>query len=284
MNKPVRSQQIKDASAKVALSIAASDSSSGAGIQADLAVFRDIGVYGVCAVTNVTAQNSSGVHKIFKIAPRVIAGQIDAVTRDYQIGACKIGMLYSPQAVGVVCERIDRREIPNVVLDPVMCAKNGEILLTEPAVKRLKRWLMPKVTLVTPNAQEANRLTGIDVTDRDSARDAAKAIVEMGAQSALVKGGHISGEPVDVFYDGDGFEEYAGKRLPKTMHGTGCVLSAAIAARLALGDSVKSAIEFAKRYVTVAIDQSIRIGKGNMDYYVGLGQNESGPHILTTDD
>lgn len=252
---------------KIALTIAASDSSCGAGIQADLAVFRDIGVYGTCAVTNVTAQNSMGVHKIHKIAPRIVAAQIDAVARDFDVAACKIGMLYSPQMVGLVAERIDRREIPNVVLDPVIKAKNGEELLTEPAIKRLKRWLIPKVTLITPNADEARVLTGITVNDLTTAREAAEALVGMGAKSALVKGGHIDGEPVDILFDGENYTEFAGKRLAKNMHGTGCVLSAAIAARLALGDNLQCAIAFAKDYVSKAIERSIRLGKGKMDFF-----------------
>jgi hydroxymethylpyrimidine/phosphomethylpyrimidine kinase len=258
---------VEGAAMKIALTIAASDSSCGAGIQVDLAVFREVGVYGVCAITNVTAQNSTGVHKVDKVPPKIIAAQIDAVTRDFEVAACKIGMLYSPQAVGVVSERIARREIANIVLDPVMNAKNGEVLLTEPAIKRLKRWLIPKVTLITPNACEAEILTGIAVADIRTAREAAVELVAMGAKSALVKGGHINGEPIDVFYDGSEFAEFAGKRLDKNMHGTGCVLSAAITARLALGDDMRSAIVFAKDYVSSAIEHSVRLGKGRMDYF-----------------
>lgn len=264
-------------SERVAMSIAASDSSAGAGIQADLAVFRDVGAYGVCVVTNVTVQNSMGVHKVNKVPPRIIASQIDALTRDFRVDACKIGMLYSPQAVDIVAERIVRREISNVVLDPVMYAKNGEVLLTEPAIKRMKRCLMPKVTLITPNAGEAAKLTGIEVNDLQTARDAARALVEMGTTNALVKGGHIAGEPVDVLYDGVDFEEFAGRRLNKNMHGTGCVLSAAIAARLAFGDSLVAAIGYAKKYVMAAIDRSVRLGKGEMNFFMGLNQDDFGP-------
>lgn len=252
-----------------ALTIAASDSSCGAGVQADLAVFGELGVYGLCAVTNVTAQNSRGVHKIAKVAPNVITAQIDAVVRDFKVAACKVGMLFFPRAVDVVAERIRRREIPNVVLDPVIVAKNGEVLLTEPAIKRLKRALIPVVTLVTPNYSEATVLTGIEVTDITSARDAAKALVEMGAACALVKGGHVVGEPVDVLYDGESFREFAGERIDKRMHGTGCVLSAAITARLALGDDVPAAADFAKRYVTGAIERSTAMGKTDMHYFLG---------------
>lgn len=254
---------------KAALTIAASDSSSGAGIQADLAVFRDMGVYGLCAVTNVTAQNSQGVRKINKVPPMIVTAQIDAAMRDFQVASCKIGMLYSPRIVDVVAERIARREIPNVVLDPVMKAKKGEVLLTEPAIKRLKRWLIPKVTLITPNADEAEKLTGIAVRDVAGAKDAAKILIDMGARNVLVKGGHIGGEPVDILFDGENFHEFAGRRLEKNMHGSGCVMSAAIAARLALDDDIISAVGFAKDYVSRAIEHSIRLGKGNLDYFFG---------------
>ena len=125
---------------RAALTIAASDSSCGAGAQVDLAVMRELGVYGLCVVTNVTAQNSRGVHKICKVPPRVIAAQIDAVTRDFEVGACKIGMLFSHQSVDVVAERIARREIPNVVLDPIITAKNGEELLRPPAISGRPHW------------------------------------------------------------------------------------------------------------------------------------------------
>lgn len=251
----------------VALTIAASDSSGGAGIQADLAVFRELGLHGVCAITNVTAQNSTGVQKINKVPPRVIAAQIDSVTRDFMVSACKVGMLYSPQAVSVAAERIRRREIPNVVLDPIITAKRGEPLLTQPALKRLKRFLLPLAKIVTPNTAEAEALTGIAVTDLKSAADAARALVEMGAQWALVKGGHAEGEPVDVLSDGVQIREFPGRRVQRNMHGTGCVLSAAIAGRLALGDDVPESVRFAKEYVSRAIERSVRLGKGGLDYF-----------------
>ena len=253
-----------------ALTIASSDPSGGAGIQADLAVFRDCGVHGLSAITNVTSQNSLGVHKVCKVPPNIIAAQIDDVTRDFTVSACKVGMLYSPQAVEVVADRIHRRSIPNVVLDPVMKAKHGEVLLTPPAIKRLKRVLIPGVTLITPNAHEAEVLTGIPVTGVESAKEAAKALVGMGALAALIKGGHIEGEPIDVLYDGQDFHEFLDTRIEKNMHGTGCVLSSAIAARLALGDDLHHAVSFAKDYVTRAIERSIRLGKGGVDYYFAV--------------
>jgi hydroxymethylpyrimidine/phosphomethylpyrimidine kinase len=263
---------------KCVLTIAASDSSSGAGIQADLAVFRALGVWGVCSVTNVTVQNSRGVLRVNKVSPRIIAAQIDAVVRDYRVAACKIGMLYSPQAVDTCAERIKRREISNVVLDPVISAKNGETLLTPPAIKRMIRNLVGAVSLITPNAHEAETLTGIKVVDTVSAAEAAKALVDMGAGAALVKGGHVEGDPVDVLFDGSDVTEFRGKRLDKTMHGTGCVLSAAIAARLALGDDLRQAICFGKDFVSCAIARSVRLGKGGMDYFVDSQKEDEGGH------
>lgn len=247
---------------KCALSIAATDSSCGAGLGADLKVFEDIGVYGLGVATCVTAQNSRGVKKIFKVAPRIVAAQIDALSEDFQIAACKIGMVYSPQNVDQIAERINRRELPKIVLDPVLGAKDETVLLTPPALRRMKRVLLPKVALVTPNALEAEVICGIKVTDAESARDAAKAILDMGPQSVMIKGGHIQGEPVDLFYDGKQFIDYFGKRLPHNMHGTGCVYSAAIAARLALGESLPAAIIFAKEYISRAIANSVQLGKG----------------------
>lgn len=256
---------------KCALTIAASDSSGGAGVQADLKVFADLGVYGLSALTAVTAQNSRGVQKINKVPPRIVAAQIDSGTRDIGTHACKIGMLYSEQILSVVAERIERRKITNVVLDPVIFAKDGTRLLLSQAVKRMKRHLIHKCTLVTPNLDEASILVGFDVKNIDDARSAAKVIVEKsGAKNVLVKGGHLEGEPIDLLFDGESFIEFPGKRIAeKSMHGTGCVLSAAIAARLALGDSIPDAIKFAKDYVTLAIDHSVKLGKGEMWYYAG---------------
>lgn len=252
---------------KHALTIAGSDSSGGAGIQVDLKVFADIGVYGLSVVTAVTAQNSKCVHKINKVPPRIVAAQIDAVTRDIGVDACKIGMLYSEQVVTVTAERIARREIQNVVLDPVIIAKDGSRLLLNSAVRRMKKQLIPRCLLIAPNLDEAGALTKCDVSDTKSAKDAAKAIYDMGAKYVLIKGGHLSGEPVDLLYNGEDFTEYPGVRVHRIMHGTGCVLSAAITARLAIGDSVPDAVKYAKDYVTTAIKNSVKMGKGGLWFY-----------------
>lgn len=257
---------------KTALTIAGADSSGGAGIQADLKVFQSLGVYGLSAVTAVTAQNSKGVHKVNKVPPRIITAQIDAVTRDFGADACKIGMLYTEQAVTVVAERIARRELQNVVLDPIIFAKDGTRLLLAKAVRRLRRDLIPRSTLVAPNIGEAAELAKISITSLADAKSAAKIIHGFGPKYVLIKGGHLSGEPVDLLYDGNQFIEYPGKRVAgPSMHGTGCVLSAAIAARLALGNSMPDAVGFAKDYVTAAIKNSIKMGKGGLAYFAGSG-------------
>ncbi len=169
----------------------------------------------------------------------------------------------------MAAERIRRRELPNVVLDPVIAAKGGERLLTEPGLKRLRRVLVPLAAVVTPNRDEAEALTGVAVSTPASAAEAARALVGMGARWALVKGGHIEGEPIDVLSNGDEVIELAGKRLDRVMHGTGCVMSAAIAARLALGDEVPEAARFAKEYVRKAIERSVSLGRGGMRYFAG---------------
>jgi hydroxymethylpyrimidine/phosphomethylpyrimidine kinase len=255
---------------KRVLTIAGSDSSSGAGIQADLKVFAELGVYGLCAVTAVTAQNSRGVQKINKVPPRIIAGQIDAVARDIGLDACKIGMLYTHQVVSLVAERLDRREIPNVVLDPVIFAKNGARLLLARGAERMKRQLIPRCTLVAPNLAEAAILAGREVADLAAARDAARAIHDFGARYVLIKGGHLEGEPIDLLFDGERFIEYPGKRVRgRTMHGTGCILTAAITARIALGDTAPDAVRFAKDYVAAAMKNSVKLGKGGLWYFAG---------------
>lgn len=251
-----------------ALTIAGSDSSGGAGIQADLKVFQSLGVYGLSAVTAVTAQNSLGVQKVNKVPPRIIAAQIDAAVRDIGVDACKIGMLYTQEAVTTTAKRITRREIKNVVLDPVIFAKDGTRLLLSKAVQRLRHELIPCCRLVSPNISEASELAGMDINDIDDVKKAAAVIHGFGGDYVLIKGGHLKDEPIDFLFDGERFIEYPGRRLEgPPMHGTGCVLSAAITARLALGDLAPDAVQFAKDYVTAAIKNSIEMGKGGLSYF-----------------
>ena len=247
------------------LTVAGSDASAGAGIQADLKVFQRLGVYGLTVVTAVTAQNTLGVQKVHKVPPRLIMAQIDSVTRDIGVDACKIGMLYTAQAVDAVAERIHRREIPNVVLDPVIAAKDGTSLLSNRGIERMKRRLIPRALVVTPNAREAEILSGVPVGTLDDLKDAACAIRGFGCPYVLAKGGHLEGEPVDVLFDGREFVELPGVRVEgKGVHGTGCVFSAALAARVGLGDPVVDAAKFAKEFTAAAIENAVKLGRGNL--------------------
>jgi hydroxymethylpyrimidine/phosphomethylpyrimidine kinase len=257
---------------KRVLTIAGSDSSGGAGIQADLKVYAQLGVYGLSVVTAVTAQNSLGVQKILKVAPRVVAAQIDSVTRDIGVDACKVGMLYLPQLVDVVVDRIHRRKIANVILDPIVFAKDGTRLLTTRAVERMKKVLLPLATLVAPNIGEARLLSGIEVTDTATAAAAAEKIAQFGSRYVLIKGGHLGGEPVDVLFDGQSIREFRGARVEgDPMRGTGCVLTAAISAFVAQGHEVPDAVAFAKQFVASAIEHSIKLGKGGVRFHSGSG-------------
>jgi len=216
-------------------------------------------------VTAVTAQNTLGVQKIHKVPPRIISAQIDSVVRDIGVDACKIGMLYDPTAVDIVAERIHRREIPNVVLDPIIAAKDGTPLLASKGIERMKRRLIPRALVVTPNAREAEVLSGVPVRNLDDLKQAAQAIHALGCRFVLAKGGHVEGEPVDVLFDGKDFVELAGIRIEGTpVHGTGCAFSAAMAARIALGDSVPDAARFAKEFVAGLIRSAVKLGKGNL--------------------
>jgi len=247
------------------LTIAGSDPSGGAGVQADLRVFERLGCYGMTVVTAVTAQNTVGVQKVHKVPPRIIAAQIDSVTRDIGVDACKIGMLYAEQAVDTVAERIDRREIPNVVLDPVIAAKDGTRLLSTKGIVRMKRRLIPRCLIVTPNVIEAGILSGVEVDSLDALRQAAMVIHGFGCRFVLAKGGHLPGEPIDLLFDGDEFIELPGFRIEGApVHGTGCAFSAALVARIARGDDVPSAARFAKDFVADLIKSAVKLGKGSL--------------------
>lgn len=255
---------IPDSEIRRVLSIAGSDPSAGAGTQLDLKIFQRLGVYGMTVITAVTAQNTQGVQKIEKVAPRIIAAQIDSVVRDIGVDACKVGMLYSPTAVDVVAERIHRREIPQVVLDPMIAAKDGTRLMLNPGIRRMKRFLIPKALVVTPNVPEAEIFSGMSIVGLDDLKQAAAIIHAMGCRYVLVKGGHLEGEPVDLLFDGESYLEFPGTRIEGTpVHGTGCALSSAITARIALGDSVPDAVKFAKDFVAGLIEGALKLGKGS---------------------
>ena len=252
----------------IALTIAGSDSSGGAGIQADLKTFSALGVYGASVITALTAQNTRGVDGIHDVPPEFVARQIDSVFSDLAVNAVKIGMLSQPAIIAAVAAGLDRHGARNVVLDPVMIAASGAALLVPEAVETLRRVLVPKALLVTPNLPEAAALLGEDVAQTDPAvLGQAERIRGLGPRAVLIKGGHADGaESVDVLLDGEGFARFASARVAtRNTHGTGCTLSSAVAAGLAKGLPLREAIASAKRYVSAAIAASdtLRIGHGH---------------------
>lgn len=248
---------------KTALTIAGSDSSGGAGIQADLKTFSALGVFGMSAITAITAQNTCGVTEIREMDSMIISAQIDAVYTDIAVNAVKIGMLSSSMIIETVAESLERNHAKNIVLDTVMISKSGSYLLKPEAVDTLKRCLIPKALIVTPNLHEASALVGFDVIDMKSMKKAALVLNEMGAAYVVVKGGHLEGDACDLLYDGKEMMAFPNKRI-RTIHthGTGCTFSSAIAAGLAKGLEIKDAVRVAKEYVTIAIKHGFSLGKG----------------------
>lgn len=247
----------------VAISIAGSDSGGGAGIQADLKAFAALGVHGATAITCVTAQNTYSVTAIECIRPEVVKEQIRQVAEDMGIDAGKTGMLYSEGIIKAVASEVSRYGFP-LVVDPVMIAKSGAPLLKPEAVEALKKHLFPVAAVVTPNRFEAEHLTGRKIDNIEDAMKIAEEICKMGPQSIVIKGGHLNtAKAVDVLYYRGDFRIFEAERLNvNTTHGTGCSFSAAIAAFIARGDDIPSAVEKAKAFITHAIKFGLNIGKG----------------------
>lgn len=249
----------------VALTIAGSDSGGGAGIQADIKAMQANGVFAASVITAVTAQNTVAVTEAFELPLSIIEKQIDAVYEDIPVAATKTGMLSSADIIDLVAAKITEREIRPLVVDPVMISKSGYRLLKEDAVDVLRRRLLPLAALVTPNAREAEELSGRDVKSVADAREAAKAILDLGPRAVLVKGGHLDEEKeaIDILYDGKQFYTFSAPLIvTKNTHGTGCTYASAIAANIARGFKLRESIARAKRYVTEAIRGGLSIGQG----------------------
>lgn len=250
----------------IALTIAGSDSSGGAGIQADLKTFSALGVYGASVITALTAQNTKGVTGIHDVPPEFIAEQMDAVFVDLTVKAVKIGMLSRVEAISAVAEGLDKWKPKHVVLDPVMVATSGDRLLSADAIDALKSKLFPRAGLVTPNLPEAAALLGDDIASNETDIERqGKALLAIGCRAVLIKGGHgDSAESVDFLITPESVVRLAAKRIPtKNTHGTGCTLSSAIAAGLAKGMTLEQAVRDAKDYVTAAIAAADRLGVGH---------------------
>ncbi|MGJ7520634.1 bifunctional hydroxymethylpyrimidine kinase/phosphomethylpyrimidine kinase [Variovorax sp. LT1P1] len=250
------------------LSIAGSDSGGGAGIQADLKTFAALGCYGMTAITALTAQNTRGVTGIHAVPPAFLKAQIQAVVEDIGVDAVKLGMLPTPESVEVVAWAIDHYRLPNVVLDPVMVATSGDRLIAQETVAALVRELFPRAVVVTPNLDEAALLVGHSIDGVDALEGATDELLGLGARGVLLKGGHLSGdEVVDVLaLPGAARHRYASARIAsRNLHGTGCTLSSAIAAQLALGHALREAVGLARRYVlgAIAAGADVQTGGGH---------------------
>ncbi|RYX98140.1 MAG: bifunctional hydroxymethylpyrimidine kinase/phosphomethylpyrimidine kinase [Comamonadaceae bacterium] len=250
------------------LSIAGSDSGGGAGIQADLKTFSALGCYGMTAITALTAQNTQGVRSIHGAPPEMLRDQIDAVIEDIGADAVKIGMLHSPEVVQVVADAIDRHQLKNVVLDPVMVATSGAVLIGEGAVAVLVRELFGRVALVTPNLDEAGLLVGRTLSTEHDMETAANELLDRGAHAVLLKGGHMRGDVVpDLLLQKDRKPHWmrAARIHSDNTHGTGCTLSSAIASYLALGETLVQAVESARSYIrgALAAGADVKTGRGS---------------------
>ena len=247
------------------LSIAGSDSGGGAGIQADLKTFAALGCYGMTAITALTAQNTLGVRAIHGVPPEMLREQIDAVVEDIGLDAVKIGMLHAPEIVKTVAEAIERHGLKKVVLDPVMVATSGAVLIENPAIAALVRELFWRAAVVTPNLDEASLLVGRPLDNEHDMQAAAQELLAMGAPAVLLKGGHLAGDVVsDLLVTQNG--EVHWMRAPRihsaNTHGTGCTLSSAIAAHLALGASLLEAVQAAHDYVRAALASGAKVRTG----------------------
>ena len=248
--------------APVVLTIAGSDPSGGAGIQADVKTFATLGVFGAAVVTALTAQNTRGVLGIETVSPEFVVLQLDAVLDDLDVRAIKTGMLGRVAVVEAVAARLATGPAVPIVVDPVLVATAGQALTESQAIETIRRRLLPLAAVVTPNLPEAEALTGRPVSTPAEMHDAARALIDLGARAALVKGGHLADAALDVLHDGTTAHELAAPRAPGTFHGTGCALSAAIAVGLARGATLHDAVVQAKRYVTDAIAGSAPRGRG----------------------
>ncbi len=247
-----------------ALTIAGSDSGGGAGIQADIKTFAALGVYGMSAITAVTAQNTLGVQAVVELEPDFVSAQIHSVVTDIGVDVVKTGMLANAAIISQVAKDCRQLELSKLVVDPVMVAKSGDRLLQENAVATMIEELFPLALLVTPNLPEVAALVGVEVATVDDMKDAAQRIKALGPRFVLIKGGHLTGTPLDLLFDGNRFREYANLRLEiSNTHGTGCTFASAIAAGLARGLPMEVAVEQAKDYITAAIRQGLALGAGH---------------------
>lgn len=258
---------------KRVLTIAGSDSGGGAGVQADLKTIALYGGFGMSVITALTAQNTLGVQDIYPIPIEFIKMQIDSVVTDIGVDAVKTGMLVNSDVVRAVAEKIREYAVEKLIVDPVMVAKGGRSILCEDALDTLKRELIPLAFLITPNLDEASKIWGRKVENTEEMKEAALDIFKRGARNVLIKGGHLPGRSIDILFNGEEYFEYDSDRIPsENTHGTGCVYSAFLALEIAKGSAVNQAVKNAKDFITIAIENSLDLGKGHgpVNPYAGI--------------
>lgn len=256
------------------LTVAGSDSSGGAGIQADLKTLSALGVYGASVITAITAQNTLGVRGIQPVSPEIIRAQMEAVFDDITIDAVKTGMLHSKEAVNILAEIIDRYSPRYIITDPVMISTSGSILMEQHAITAVIEKLFPRATLVTPNISEAEHLSGITIGSVTDMEKAAMKLLSMGCKAVLMKGGHLKSDKMtDILFDSENEPLFLSNPTvsSRNTHGTGCTLSSAIAAYLALGNGIRDAVSLAKNYISNALNAGVDVqtghGHGPMNHF-----------------
>ena len=266
----------------VALTIAGSDSGGGAGIEMDLKVFAALGAFGTCAITALTAQNTEGVRRAWEAPPDFVAAQIAAVLDDLPVMAAKTGMLSSEAVVRTVAEVIRERDFPPLVVDPVVVAKDGTHLLSDAGIAALREELLPLATIITPNVLEAQALSGVKIDSEEDVPQAAAKLRDLGCSWVLIKGGHLRGpEIIDLLLGPDGEQALTSPRIPGgPFHGTGCALSAAIAALLARGRSIPDSVPMAHSFLQKLLEGALPLGKGALV----LHPQSPIPHSPTADE
>jgi len=247
---------------KIALTIAGSDPTGGAGLQIDLKTFESVGVYGLGVPSVLTVQNTKGVLNIHELTPEFFTNQVDTLLKDIKPDALKTGMLYTPDIVRIVAEKIEEYSLKNLVVDPVTVSSTGIPLIKEKALEFIKFYLFPLAKVITPNIYEASVLTGLNIKDENNIKNAAIQLKEYGSEVVIVTGWHQQGKSLDLFFDGKDFLLLEKERLGGEYHGTGCAFSAYITASLALGHDVRESAIKAKEFVWNAMKSALSIGKG----------------------
>ncbi|MDO8283106.1 MAG: bifunctional hydroxymethylpyrimidine kinase/phosphomethylpyrimidine kinase [Thermodesulfovibrionia bacterium] len=247
---------------KTALTIAGSDPTGGAGLQADLKVFMSLGVYGLSIPSVLTAQNTRGVHDVHEVPADFFSKQISHLLNDIRPDALKTGMIYSPEIVQLIAQNIKEHSLNNLVIDPVTVSSTGVPLIKEGTLEAIKEILFPLAKVVTPNLYEVSLLTGMEVIEEDEMKEAAVKLMRLGPENVIITGGHLQGRAMDLLFDGDDFFLLEGGRVEGDFHGTGCVFSSVITASLALGYDVKASMVKAKAFTLKAIESAETFGSG----------------------